>query len=96
MSLKSAARKVLRDPQVAQLADDMATTQQLVAQVNHNVTHLLTVVSQLQQRAGALEEVATLARHLNAQAEQTRDQVEIISALTLALQRQAERQGILP
>jgi hypothetical protein len=74
----------------------MAATQQLVAQINHNVTHLLTVVSELQQRAGALDEVATLARHLNTQAEQTRDQVEIISALTLALQRQAERQGLLP
>jgi hypothetical protein len=68
MSLKGTARKALRDPQVEQLAADMAATKDLVAQINHNVTHLLTVVSELQQRSGALDEVATLARHLNTQA----------------------------
>lgn len=89
--MKQLARKVLRDPQVAQLAADVAATQQMVAQINHNVVHLLSVVTELQQRMGSLDEVATLARHLNAQADSTRDQVEIISALTLALQKQTER-----
>lgn len=89
--IRDAARKALRDPQVAQLAADVEATQQLVAQINHNVLHLLSVVTELHQRMGSLDEVATLARHLNAQAESTRDQVEIISALTLALQRQTER-----
>lgn len=89
--MKSIARRALRDPRVDQLVADVAATQELVAQINHNVLHLLTAVTDLQQRMATVDELTMLARHLNAQAEHTRDQVEIISALTLALQRQTER-----
>lgn len=89
--VKGAARRIVRDPRVDQLAAELAATKDLVAQINHNVAHLVSVTDELRQRFATLDEVTMLARHLNAQAEQTREQVEIISALTLALQRQTEQ-----
>jgi methyl-accepting chemotaxis protein len=69
------------DEQLAQMAGVLAQVHEMVATVNH--------------RSAMLDEIAHLARHLDGQFNQVRDEVEIISALTLSLQRRAEEEGLI-
>jgi hypothetical protein len=67
--------------QLAQVGDLLARVHEMVLAVNH--------------RSLQLDEINHLAHHLEARFDSMRDDVEIISALTLSLQRRAEEEGLI-
>jgi ABC-type transporter Mla subunit MlaD len=64
-------------------------------QMGHLVQQVHDMVAAINHRSTQLDEIAHLTRHLDERFNLVRDEVEIISALTLALQRQAEHQRLV-
>jgi methyl-accepting chemotaxis protein len=98
------------DQRVSTIESEVADARHLLSEMNHTITvmnHTVTelnrslqqmadMVSTTNHRAALLEEISHVAKHLDDRFIQVRNQVEIVSALSLSLQRQAERQGMLP
>jgi|GEM_PF-6905105 methyl-accepting chemotaxis protein len=84
------------EERIDRLEASVRSIDEVLQQVNHAIQHQGEVLASVNHRSQLLDEVAHLTRHLDHGFNQVRDQVEIVSALTLALQRQAERQGLVP
>lgn len=66
-----------------------------VDEMSHLVAQVHEMVAAMNHRSTQLDEIAHLTRHLDERFNLVRDEVEIISVLTLSLQRQAERQRLI-
>jgi uncharacterized coiled-coil protein SlyX len=77
------------------LTEASARQQQRLDEINHVLVQVHEMVTATNHRSTQLDEIAHLTRHLDERFNLVRDEVEIISALTLSLQRQAEHQRLI-
>ena len=89
------------DGRIDRMEAELRTLRELVervadqAELLGQLGPLVELTSGVNHRVALLEDIAHATNHMNEQFHLVRDDVEIISALSLSLQRQAERSGVL-